>query len=1019
MNLANALRESWASLWAPPPRMKLSEWAEAYRYLPKSNSARAGMWRNSAAPYLVDIMDEISSPTRHEVVAMLPSQVGKALDIDTPIKTEKGWSTMGALQPGDRIYDENGELCSVTFATPYMLDRKCYAVRFNDGSEIIADGEHRWYVQKSTFFSDYKKYRDGLKTTDELRRNLKHHVKSKDVWRNIWCIPVADPLVGTDSEAMTIDPYVLGYWLGDGHQYSSMITVGETDIDWVWGHLSNIDDFDRQFDEHNKNYQLTFRSRRRCANVTIDETEYNRRYMRKKNRGVAMPEHLDSALRPRSGRELLKALSLIENKHIPDCYKNASIPARFALLQGLLDSDGSIGERNGRIEIGLIANQLAFDTVELIRSLGFKPSVRRKTPIYKGKEYREILRITFMAYAETPVFRLPRKLARMRSIDDKRSRSTETKRRFIEEIVPVPSRPVRCIQVDSPSHLYLAGRELIPTHNTECLLNAMGYFTHLDPSPMLYVMPTINMAKSFSKQRISTLFSESPALKNVLKDPRSRDSGNTTLEKSFPGGDMAIIGSNAPSELASRPRRLLMFDEVDRFPPSAGTEGDPISIGKARTITFSNWKILYVSSPTDESTSRIYRLYLNGDQRRWNMPCMHCGNLHVWSFAHVQWPGRGSDGAQEPEGAEYICPHCGAANDERLRQRAIRRGAWIATNPGAKVASFWMLGLGSAFQNMIGMAEKCVEAEGNEHEHKSFVNTQVGELWKNVSERPDWRQLYERRDRYEIGVVPPRGVVLTAAVDVQGNRLEVEVRAWGRETESWSVEHIIIPGSPALPAVWDELTEILHRKYERKSDGAILRIGRMAVDSGHLTSEVYDWAEAMRDPRVMVIKGMRDENDVALGVPSKPKKQIGAKSVARSIDLYPIGVSFLKVMLFARLKRPKKDFDEYNPRYMHYPEYSEGWFKQLCAEELVTIIDKNGRPKQEWHQTSARNEALDLAVYNLAAMLSMGLDRWDDNRWLQMESAARMQTIEQKKPENRQPAPKPQSSWLSGSRGRR
>lgn len=223
---------------------------------------------------------------------------------------------------------------------------------------------------------------------------------------------------------------------------------------------------------------------------------------------------------------------------------------------------------------------------------------------------------------------------------------------------------------------------------TEIINNAIGYYISQDPSPILVVQPTLDMSKMWSNDRLAPMLRDTPALKNAVKDPRSRDSGNTLLQKSFVGGYIAMVGANSPAGLASRPVRCVFFDEVDRFPHSAGTEGDPIDLGKKRTATFTyNRKIVMVSTPTNKGASRIEAAYEESDQRQYFVPCHDCGHKQVLKWAQVRWE------KDQPDTAAYICEDCGSVWDDAVRYRAVRAGEWIAQNPTNKTAGFHLSGL--------------------------------------------------------------------------------------------------------------------------------------------------------------------------------------------------------------------------------------------------------------------------------------------------------------------------------------
>ena len=371
-------------MFRPPKKQTVSEWADENRILSTDYSAEAGRWKTDRARYQREIMDAFTQPGIWQIVIMTSSQVGKALDIETPIPTIDGWKAIKDIEPGDAVYDENGKICSVVAVSPIWEDRYCYELTFSDDSKIVADAEHLWTVEL-----DYGPPKTI--STEEISRTF----KSKNGKRNTYAIPVCKPI--------------------------------------------------------------------------------------------------------------------------------------------------------------------------------------------------------------------------------------ETERRRIIYVRPVESRPTKCIMVDSESHLFLAGKSMIPTHNSEIQLNMMGYAIDNDPGPILYVQPTESMAEDYSKRRVAPMIAACPRLREKVNAAKGRDSGNTISMKTFPGGSLAIIGSNSPAELASRPVRYIFMDETDRFPASAGTEGDPQELAERRTETFrSNRKIVKTSTPTIKGKSSMERSYMNGTQEEWHTQCPNC-----------------------------------------------------------------------------------------------------------------------------------------------------------------------------------------------------------------------------------------------------------------------------------------------------------------------------------------------------------------------------------------------------------
>src|ERR671915_600374 len=312
---------------------------------------------------------------------------------------------------------------------------------------------------------------------------------------------------------------------------------------------------------------------------------------------------------------------------------------------------------------------------------------------------------------------------------------------------------------------------------TECGNCWIGYVIHQAPGPMMAVSPTVELAKRNSKQRIDPLIEESEVLRERVKERRSRDSGNTVLSKEFPGGVLILTGANSAVGLRSMPARYLFLDEVDGYPGDVEGEGDPILLAERRSATFQRRKILLVSTPKTKSLSRIQREYEASDQRRFFVPCPHCGEHQTLDSENLRWPeGR-------PREVEYACAHCGALIGERHKTWMLEHGEWRPTaDGGGRTAGFHLSSLYSpvGWFSWADAAEMYEQAQKTPDLMKGFVNTVLGLPFEEEAEAPEWQRLYERRESYRVGIVPEGGLFLTAGVDVQKDRIEVEVVAWGR-----------------------------------------------------------------------------------------------------------------------------------------------------------------------------------------------------------------------------------------------
>jgi len=483
---------------------------------------------------------------------------------------------------------------------------------------------------------------------------------------------------------------------------------------------------------------------------------------------------------------------------------------------------------------------------------------------------------------------------------------------------------------------------------TEILLNVIGYYIDQDPSPMLVMQPTLQMGQAFSKDRLSTMIRDSEKIRNCVKDPRSRDSGNTVLSKKFAGGNLTITGSNSASSLASRPIRVVLADEVDRYEASAGSEGDPISLATKRTTTFWNKKIYLCSTPTIKGLSRIETAFEESDKRYYHVPCPECNHKQVLKWKNVVWE------ENKPETASYACSECGSLINEAKKQWMLKHGEWIASASKSNTAGFHISELYSVWSTWADMAKNFLEARKQPEMLKTWINTALGESWEEQGETIEHEELLERRLNYDSDTIPEDVLVLTAGVDTQKDRLELQMVGWGANYESWVIEYKIFWGDPNANNVWQELDNYLKKRFKTES-GRVLTISCTCIDSGgHHTNQVYQFTKPRQGRRVFAVKGLS-----TLGKPIANRPTFVGKNKA---VLYGIGVDSAKEAIFARLSS--------EPAYttLHFcSDLDEEYFKQLTAEKRVTKFVK-GRKSLIWKQIRPRNEALDTLVYNFAAI---------------------------------------------------
>jgi phage terminase large subunit GpA-like protein len=528
---------------------------------------------------------------------------------------------------------------------------------------------------------------------------------------------------------------------------------------------------------------------------------------------------------------------------------------------------------------------------------------------------------------------------------------------------------------------------------TEMGSNWIGYVIHHAPGPMMAVWPTVEMAKRNSKQRIDPLIEESPILKELIAPARSRDSGNTILAKEFRGGVLVMTGANSAVGLRSMPVRYLFLDEVDGYPLDVDGEGNAVALAEARTRTFARRKIFIVSTPTIAGVSTIEREYEASDQRRYFVPCPHCGHRQWLRFEQLRWE-RGENGTF-PETAAYVCESCEVPIPEHHKTWMLEHGEWRAMAEGSnRTAGFHLSSLYSpigwrAWRDIAIAWERSISKEsGSSAEIKTFKNTELGETWVEEGEAPDWQRLLERREDYRIGTVPVGGLLLTAGADVQKDRIEVSVWAFGRGKESWLVEHRVLMGDTARDEVWHSLASVLRETWTHET-GCQLSLSRLALDTGFATQEAYAFVRQLRDSRLMAVKGVA-RGAALVGTPTAVDATTGGKKLRRGIKVFSVAGGIAKLEFYNNLRKsPEVAEDGVTIRYpigfVHLPKVDAEYLQQLCAEQLVTRRDRNGFAIREWQKMRERNEALDCYVYARAAATASGLDRFEDRHWRELE----------------------------------
>ena len=439
---------------------------------------------------------------------------------------------------------------------------------------------------------------------------------------------------------------------------------------------------------------------------------------------------------------------------------------------------------------------------------------------------------------------------------------------------------------------------------TEIILNILGYFIDYDPAPIMVVQPTLEMAQTFSKDRLAPMIRDTPVLKSKVREARSKISENTILHKKFPGGHITIVGANSAAGLASRPIRILLCDEVDRYPTSAGAEGSPVELAEKRTNTFWNRKKIKVSTPTIKNVSKIESEYEKSSMEEWCLPCPCCGEYQPLKWRQIKF-----------EDITMECKYCG----ERFTEVEWKsgEGKYIAGNNNKKVRGFHLNELASPWKHWDEIINDFKKAKDNSKKMGSqeplqvWINTALGETWEERGESVNENSILRRREDFDSEL--PKGVlILTAGVDVQKDRFEIEVVGWGRGYESWGIKYEKLFCDMTKQSAWDTLEEYLQKEYYF-ADGTGLLAACTFIDTGGLyTTDTYKFLKNMnrKQRNIFGIKGMG-----GMGLPLLYKSSVNN---SEKVKIFILGVDSGKEMIMSRL-----GIKEPSSGYCHFPKSVE------------------------------------------------------------------------------------------------
>ena len=507
----------------------------------------------------------------------------------------------------------------------------------------------------------------------------------------------------------------------------------------------------------------------------------------------------------------------------------------------------------------------------------------------------------------------------------------------------------------------------------------------LYPGPLMMMMPTDAMARSFSKKKLANIIKSVPRLKDKIKEPKSRDSGNTILQKDFQGGSWMLTGSNSAASYRSESIKYLILDDFDGFEIDIEGEGSPEELADRRTGTFAGRKIYINSTTTVKETSNIERAFAHSSQGFFHVPCPHCGHIQYLIWGDKTSPGgirfdRDEGGAVTE--AWYQCEACQKRIDEHHKSAMLEAGRYAHKYPNRKVRGYkW-----NALHTPLGwvnswayIAQKFVEAShelrrGNPTKYKTWLNSFMSEAFEEKGEQPDWVRLKSQSSPYQHLTVPEKVRFLTSGTDVQHNRLAVSIWGWGAGEECWLVYHIEIAGDVMQPDVWEQHDQlVLNRTFARGETRLHILSAGVDAGDGQTTQAVRNYCRT-RGPRIFALKGASTPGKPVIGIPTKQDIDWKGEKIEGGIEMWPVGSDTAKATLYGRLAIATP-----GPGHVHfYLGLPDEYFEQLTAEKIVTRFVK-GYPVREWHNVrgNKRNEALDCFVYAYAAAIRAGLPFMD------------------------------------------
>lgn len=574
--------------------------------------------------------------------------------------------------------------------------------------------------------------------------------------------------------------------------------------------------------------------------------------------------------------------------------------------------------------------------------------------------------------------------------------------KFSSDFTPYVKEPMERLSVNDPAQKIIV-KKSSQVGFTEMGNNWLGSVIHLTPGPFLYVMPTDTMIKETTKKRIDPMIESTPVLASRISPSRSRDRSNTLNYKEFKGGFVKFVGANSPNGLSSDAVRFVYMDETDRYPLSVDGEGSAEGLAETRTITFgARKKLLLTSTPTKKGISFIDARFETTGQRYYHVPCPHCGAFQRLVIDQLRY--RPAD----YRNVRYECTQCKELIEERFKTRMLKLGKWVPLYPEREdgiTYGYFINALysPSSWFPWSQLAKERDDSLNDIPKRIVFLNTKLGQAYEDeAGEKPDWENIMDRAEDFTPNKPFASVVFVTAGVDVQADRLEIEIVGWLKGKSTQSIDYRVFHGDTSQEQVWLDLEKVLSETWTREGDEAVLPLRLMAVDTGYNTEKAYEFTRKHGISRVIPIKG-RDNLDTYVSAPKTIDIVKAGKKIGK-VKVWNIGVSLIKSETYGFLKlKVNKETGEIPHGYCHFPRRDATYFRGLTAEEILRVKNKRGYEEVVWVKKYKRNEPLDCRVYARAAAYVVGMDRWVEDRW----TLEQFSVHPEKKPD-RQEAPPPE-----------